>query len=194
MASTHHHHAAAETTADENSPTLRAEGLHLDLVASLEAAQAELSSLAETRARLVEAEETLRAIRHGEVDALVVSTSAPGDQVFTLSGADRPYRIFVENMQEGAATLSSTGVVLFANDRLGLLLGCPAAEVAARQMSEFVVEADRDRLAAAVGSATEGTTFELRLQRPDEGQVRGLTRRWCRCWSGCRVWMSTMSG
>ncbi len=128
-----------------------------------------LAGSAGAQARLVEAEETLRAIRHGEVDALVVSTSAPGDQVFTLSGADRPYRIFVENMQEGAATLSSTGVVLFANDRLGLLLGCAAAAVVARQMSEFVVEADRDRLAAAVGSATVGTTFELRLQRADEG-------------------------
>ena len=40
---------------------------------------------AELRARLEEAEETLRAIRSGEVDALVVET-ADGPQIFTLQG------------------------------------------------------------------------------------------------------------
>jgi len=42
---------------------------------------------AQLRARLEEAEETLRAIRTGEVDALVVET-ADGPQVFTLASAD----------------------------------------------------------------------------------------------------------
>ena len=61
------------------------------------------------QARLVEAEETLRAIRAGEVDALVVRDASPDAQVFTLSSADRPYRMFVENMRDGAATLSESG-------------------------------------------------------------------------------------
>jgi len=43
----------------------------------------------------METEETLRAILSGEVDGLVVSTPE-GDRVFTLSGADYPYRIMVE--------------------------------------------------------------------------------------------------
>jgi len=42
---------------------------------------------AELRARLAEAEETLRAIRSGEVEALVVET-ADGPQIFTLASAD----------------------------------------------------------------------------------------------------------
>ncbi len=41
------------------------------------------------RLRLEEALDTLRAIRSGEVDALVVSTPQ-GDQVYTLKGAERP--------------------------------------------------------------------------------------------------------
>ncbi len=57
------------------------------------------------RARLEELEETLRAIRSGEVDALVVESSG-GDQVFTLKSADQTYRLMVEQMQKGAATLS----------------------------------------------------------------------------------------
>ena len=64
--------------------------------------------------RLEEAEGTLQAIRHGEVDALVVSGPA-GPKVYTLQSADQPYRIFVQEMQEGALTLTSTGLILYAN-------------------------------------------------------------------------------
>jgi hypothetical protein len=63
----------------------------------------------DVHARLREAEETLRAIRSGEVDALVVQDESPDAQVFTLSSADRPYRMFVENMRDGAATVSASG-------------------------------------------------------------------------------------
>ena len=108
-----------------------------ELARNLTQARADLASLADTHSRMLEAEETLRAIRHGEVDAILVSGSPPGEQVFTLSNADRPYRIFVENMREGAATLSSAGVVLFANQRLSDLLDCPVVDLVARQMTEF---------------------------------------------------------
>src|SRR6185436_6733812 len=46
-----------------------------------------LAANAELRVRLEEAEETLRAIRSGEVDALVVDGPA-GPQVYTLQGVD----------------------------------------------------------------------------------------------------------
>src|SRR5712672_4021213 len=59
------------------------------------------------KARVEELEETLRAIRMGEVDAVLVSSSQ-GDQVFTLQGAEHPYRLLVETIEEGAATLSMT--------------------------------------------------------------------------------------
>ena len=54
----------------------------------------------ELRARLEEAEDTLRAIRSGEVDALVVS-GASGEQIFTLQGAEHIYRLLIEDMREG---------------------------------------------------------------------------------------------
>lgn len=47
------------------------------------------------RTRMEEAEETLRAIRSGEVDGLVV-TGPQGEQVFTLKGADHPYRVMID--------------------------------------------------------------------------------------------------
>ena len=73
-----------------------------------------LQRIEQLEIRLEEAEGTLQAIRHGEVDALVVSGPA-GPQVYTLQSADHPYRILVQEMQEGALMLTSTGLILYAN-------------------------------------------------------------------------------
>jgi PAS domain S-box-containing protein len=75
-----------------------------------------LDELQNLTSRMMESEETLRAIRGGEVDGLVVST-AGGDQVFTLMGAEHPYRVMVETMNEGAVTLASDGTIIFCNQR-----------------------------------------------------------------------------
>ena len=48
----------------------------------------------ELHSRLVETEGTLLAIQSGEVDAIVVS-GAKGEQVYSLSSAETPYRIFL---------------------------------------------------------------------------------------------------
>ena len=69
-----------------------------------------------------ELEETFAAIQRGRVDAVVVN-GAQGDQVFTLQGAEHPYRVLVENMNEGAATLDQDGVVLYANSSFAKTLG-----------------------------------------------------------------------
>ena len=58
------------------------------------------------RVRLAEAEEMLRAIQQGEIDALVVEGTG-GNQVYTLHSAEEPYRNLVEQMQEGAVVLTS---------------------------------------------------------------------------------------
>ena len=115
-------------------------------------------SVDELRARLAEAEETLRAIRSGEVDALVVSTSE-GDRVFTLRGADEPYRIMLDQMSEGAASLSGDRVLLYANRRLAELLAVPLSALVGTPIERFIAAEDRALLA------------ELFASR--EGEVRG---------------------
>jgi len=60
----------------------------MDTMNSTTAAEEQLrAENAELRARLEEAQETLRAIRMGEVDSLVVETEH-GPQLFTLQGLD----------------------------------------------------------------------------------------------------------
>jgi two-component system CheB/CheR fusion protein len=79
----------------------------------------------ELETRLEEAEETLRALRNGEVDA-VVASGPDGDQVYTLRGADEAYRVMVQEMAEGALTLTLDGLILFANEQLLPLFGVPS--------------------------------------------------------------------
>lgn len=74
--------------------------------------------------RLEETEEVLRAIRNQEVDALVVQ-GPEGDQVFTLHGAEQSYRIFVEEMNEGAVIIDHEGSILHCNQHLAELLKTP---------------------------------------------------------------------
>lgn len=77
--------------------------------------------LAEVQEKLRLAEETLQAIHYGEVDALVVATKQ-GTQIFTLQGADHIYQRLVEQMGEGAATVSGEGLILYCNQKLSELL------------------------------------------------------------------------
>jgi diguanylate cyclase (GGDEF)-like protein/PAS domain S-box-containing protein len=120
-------------------------------------------ALTDVHARLAAAEETLRAIRNGEVDALVVRDAAPAAQVFTLSSADRPYRMFVESMRDGAATVSELGIVLYANRRLAELLARPLQDIMGAPVTSFIADADRAALSAITGRAGAGGTIEVRL-------------------------------
>jgi PAS domain S-box-containing protein len=96
----------------------------------------------ELRARLAEAEETLRAIRSGEVDAIVVS-GRHGNRVFTLEGADTPYRILVEEMSEGALTIATDGLILYANRRFAKMLDVPLPKVTGSSLLQWVDERAR---------------------------------------------------
>lgn len=72
------------------------------------------SKVRELEERLSESDETLRAIRSGEVDAIMVSTDK-GERIFTLKGAEEPYRVLFEQMNEGAVTVTDDGTILYAN-------------------------------------------------------------------------------
>src|SRR5512134_1738006 len=95
------------------------------------------------RARLAEAEEMLRAIRQGEIDALVVE-GAGGNQVYTLHSAEEPYRNLVEQMQEGAVVLTGRGDILYANACFAALVGEPLESVVGSRIDRFMNPSDRE--------------------------------------------------
>jgi PAS domain S-box-containing protein len=94
------------------------------------------TEIKELTARLAEAEETLTAIRDGEVDALVAS-GPDGDQVFTLKGAEMPYRILVEEMNQGALMIIPDGTILYANARFAGLSKTPLEQIIGSSWQQF---------------------------------------------------------
>jgi PAS domain S-box-containing protein len=127
---------------------------------------------ADLEARLRESEETLDAIRRNEIDALVVSGVADGPRVFTLEGADRTYRILVEQMQEGAVTLGQDGRVLYCNQFIASLLGDAPERVVGQKLQRYVLAEDAGRFARLLGEAGQtGARGELTLRSRDGRDV-----------------------
>ncbi len=101
-----------------------------------------LQELEETRRQLYEANETIEAIRTGQVDTLVVQ-GAKGHQLYTLKTADQAYRVFIEKMTEGAVTLSREGLILYANSQFAAMAGLPLSSVLGLPFQQFVTEEGR---------------------------------------------------
>jgi PAS domain S-box-containing protein len=102
--------------------------------------QAGLISAEELRAlreRLAEAEETLRAIRAGEVDGILVDDGVQ-PAMYTLRSASDPYRALVETMSEGALTVSPTGIIVYSNEVFARMVGLPRGRVTGARLSDFV--------------------------------------------------------
>ncbi|MDP4005575.1 ATP-binding protein [Methylobacterium sp. NEAU K] len=101
----------------------------------------------ELEARLEESEETLAAIRRGDFDAVVVEGPNHERLVYTLENADRPYRVLIEQIQEGAFTLGLDGTVLYCNRRLADMLGEPQERLIGRCLGQFLQQdTDLDHL------------------------------------------------
>ena len=110
---------------------------------------------ADLQRRLAEAEETLRAIRAGNVDAVMVA-GARGPQVFTLVGAEHAYRVLIEDMNEGALTLTVDKTILYANQCFARMVKSPLERVTGRSLRRFL-------------SATDGAALRKLLKKTGKG-------------------------
>lgn len=111
-----------------------------------------LLEIEELRLQLAEAEDTIRAIREGEVDA-VLSASPDGDRIYTLHGAEHPYRVFFEAMNEGAVTTTFDGTILYCNHRFADLAKVPLEKAMGMSLLDFVPEGSRQAVAALLSEA-----------------------------------------
>lgn len=98
-----------------------------------------LDEIAELRRRLAEAEDTIRAIHQGDVDALVVGDPANA-QVFDIGGGADAYHAFMEVMNVGAAAIDENGRILYANAELASVLGYLLNSVQGSLVSEIAPE------------------------------------------------------
>ncbi|MFZ1916548.1 MAG: ATP-binding protein [Terriglobales bacterium] len=90
-----------------------------------------------------------------------------GEQVVSLKGGEPAYRMLVEAMSEGAATLSRNGAVLYCNRRFAELIRRPPGKIIGIAAQSLVAETERDRfetlLAEAQKSVSKGE-FNLRCR------------------------------
>lgn len=128
----------------------------------------------ELRERLEEAESVLQAIRLGEIDAVIVAGAdgVDAERVFTLEGADHPYRVLVESMSEGAATLSRDGVILYANPRLAGLLSVPRTDLTGTSILDWAAAPDIALLEKMVQSCgSEAVAAEVSFVTKDGAEL-----------------------
>ncbi len=97
------------------------------------------------KARLVEIEAAIEAIHNGEVDAIVVS-GINGEQVYSVSSAETPYRTFIEEMSEGAVTLTKEGLILYCNPKFTEIVQAPYEKVAGAALKGFIAPNDHSKL------------------------------------------------
>src|SRR5215216_2071772 len=96
-----------------------------------------LSAIDELHQQLQEAEDTIEAIKNGQVDALVVKNET-GQQLYTLKSADQTYRVFIEKMKEGAVTLNKDEIILYSNSQFATMVNLPLSGVIGSPFSDFV--------------------------------------------------------
>jgi PAS domain S-box-containing protein len=119
------------------------------------------------RNRLDEAEQALRAIRAGEVDAVFIE--AEQEQVYTLEAADNPYRLLVARVPQAAFILTADGSIICCNRRFADLLGLPSASVQGRAIADFVAPESRATLDALLRDGLTGEAQDaVTLLRDDE--------------------------
>lgn len=113
------------------------------------------------------AEETLRALGEGKVDAIIRSGPG-GEQVFTLKSADQAYRLMVETMSEGALTLGADGAIQYCNSRFAGLVKADLDHVIGADMRRFLASGDAPKFERMLQQAHSGLARDrVDLLRPD---------------------------
>jgi PAS domain S-box-containing protein len=126
---------------------------------------------ADLRRRLEEAEEAIRAIRSGAVDAFVAA-EAQGNRVYTLESADRPYRLLVEQMQQSAITLNADGAIAYCNRRFADLLGRPHERLTGVAFRDFIPPDEQALYESLLQQGRAGAgQGEAHLQKADGGLI-----------------------
>jgi formate hydrogenlyase transcriptional activator len=112
--------------------------------------------LQDVTSRMMAAEESLRAILNGEVDGLFVKT-------------DHPYRVMVENMNEGAITLAADGTILFCNKGFANIVKESLEKVIGSSLYSYFSSANRQLFKVLFEQGLMGTSKgELTLKAGDK--------------------------
>ena len=103
--------------------------------------------------------------RNNEVDALVID-GPQGQQVFTLQGAEQPYRTLMETMSEGALTIAADGTILYCNSHFSELIGMPLNKIMGANFHDFVISRNGQSFKAMLNIVEKRAAGENSFSRP----------------------------
>jgi PAS domain S-box-containing protein len=129
------------------------------------------TEVAELRRNLEEAEELCRALRQGEIDAVVVGPTDADKRVLLLSGAYARYRQLVEDMQQGAVTLSNSGDILFANHSFAAMLNEQLIDLFRTSLAHRIAEEDQEKLMLLLAARAGQRQVEISFVKRGGGTV-----------------------
>jgi PAS domain S-box-containing protein len=72
------------------------------------------------------------------------------EQVYTLKGADYAYKVILETINEGAATLGEDSTVFYCNPAFAALLEMPMDQIMGNSLANYVYPADRPLYASLI--------------------------------------------
>jgi PAS domain S-box-containing protein len=122
------------------------------------------------RQQLQEAEELRHAISHGQVDAFVVGATDDSKRVLMLSGAYARYRQLVEEMQQGAVTVSRSGEIMFANQAFAAMLELAPVDIFRVPLARYLAAADAGEAAMLLQPHPGKAEVKAMLRAPDGRQ------------------------
>ncbi len=105
--------------------------------------------------RLTEEAEIVRALKNGQVDAIVVS-GPEGEQLYLLEEANHSFHILMDAVDQGALSLLPDGTVYYCNRSMAEMLGLPPHQITGEKMESFLAESDRPRWSKLLAQALKG--------------------------------------
>lgn len=96
--------------------------------------------------KIFELEQFVNSIQGGEIDALIINNKKDDPSIFTLEGADQPYRILVENLSEGALTLARDGKIIHCNKQFSKMIKIPQQTLINSSLFEYIPDTQHNTL------------------------------------------------
>jgi PAS domain S-box-containing protein len=121
---------------------------------------------------LQEAHDVCQAIRTGQVDAVVVGQTDEEKRVLLFSGAYTRYRQLVEDMAQGAVTVSKSGEILFTNHSFAAMLEEQLIDLFHTTIGTWVVAEDRAKFAPLIAPRPGQRDVEVALARRNKSKLR----------------------
>ncbi|MEO6546377.1 MAG: ATP-binding protein [Ferruginibacter sp.] len=112
--------------------------------------------------KLIEANNTIDAIKVKSIDAVVI-TGKKSLKVYTETSADKIYRILIEKMHEGAVIVSKEGIIIYCNSCFSELVNLDLQKIIGTKFSEYICDSFKHQfdevLAAGVLTALKQSIY-----------------------------------